>query len=297
VKFACLIALLLAIATVIAQPIGGGMDSIEWQVADSDVVAAGQIKNLQTLKEDRNTHDLWLLVTFAVDETIKAPKHKELRFVLCHKTSYGHVRRWAQDRTNVMVFLGESRHITSRGSGYRLTGGNTWLYSREPFAPVEGYDENSMLELKSGAKVQAWTIDLRPLSEPEDILKEARKAAREEPKGKRPIQQMLIIWPEKLEGLQLDTRQFSGNFYVFVPVDARTERVAQGWVNSPEKELRRLAVDVLVSFKSQKNVVLLRKLLDDPATWNVHVPDGSKEDRHMIREAARFALECWGITP
>jgi hypothetical protein len=79
-----------------------------------------------------------------------------------------------------------------------------------------------------------------------------------------------------------------------VPVNARLEELARGWVGSKEAWLRAAGVQGLSHFQSEANAALLRGLLDDPAS-SVETRGGRAERVYFIREAAYQALRGWNV--
>jgi hypothetical protein len=180
-----------------------------------------------------------------------------------------------------MFFLVPSRLLASNGTVFRPPDQKReWAYARERNAPVGGYDENSVFELDPAAKVQAFTIDLRPLSHPDDLLNEARKAAKRSSPARVAVTD-LNIESAIYADVKLDTRSFTGGFALSVPIDDRLEIAARTWLKSPRAQRRLSGVESLVYFRSSENAALLRAFQADP-------------DK-AVAQAARLVLEAWGM--
>jgi hypothetical protein len=272
------------------------MYSIEWLVADSDLVVRGTIVKLEAQEWKDFNGNGGYLATVHVDETLKGPRQLEVRFFILTIPPVGQLQSFYKDRKPLLVFLNESRELASKGTVFRPAEYKIeWRYSREAFAPRSGYDEESFLNLESGGKVESFTSDLRPLKTGEQILAAARTAVRTEPKSGRLLRHMLSVQPDSLKRLDLDTRSFSGGFGVTVPIDGRLEKIAQGWVKSPDPYRRLTAVECLAYFHTGQNVALLRSLTRDTATQLRTEPGGTTRESLFVRDAARFLLQCWGL--
>lgn len=272
------------------------MYSIEWLVADSDLVVRGTIVKLEPQKGVEFNSDAGFLATVRVDETLKGPHQQELRFFILSIPRAGHLLDFQRDQKPLLIFLNASRELASKGTVFRPAENKIeWRFSREPFAPRSGYDEESILNLDSGGKVESFTTNLKPLVTGEEILSATRSAAKSEPRHGRLLPHMLSVQANLLKGLDLDTRSFSGWFGVTVPIDGRLEKIAQGWVKSPDPYLRLTSVECLAYFHTDQNIALLRSLTGDTATQLRTDPGGATHDSRFVGDAARFLLQCWGL--
>src|SRR5687768_3198441 len=114
------------------QPLTGHMDSIEWLVADSDLVVTGRITSLQQIARDDDSASGWFLATVKTDATLKGVGMADVRFVVRSIDRAGRVREFAKDRRRLMVFLRESRHLASKGTVFRpSTSKEEWRFARE----------------------------------------------------------------------------------------------------------------------------------------------------------------------
>jgi hypothetical protein len=73
---------------------------------------------------------------------------------------------------------------------------------------------------------------------------------------------------------------------LLVPVDSRSEKLAQDWIQTNDTDLRWDGVRLLRWFKSTKNANLLRRVAELPPT---------SEANEVTREMAMRALESWGV--
>jgi hypothetical protein len=274
-----LAAILLAAAwtatPVLGQPIVESVDSIEWMAADSAVVVRGTIVAHKV--EEDPPGMVWHTVTFHVDETLKGPHRPTLQFVVAANTIEKDVARWKQLGRPVLAFLDESRFVVAR---YRYR-----KFARFPLAPRNGWSKGSFLELDPNSKFRACTLDLKTLTRPEEMVRATKDAIATTPAS------------GKLCDYWFDLPGEGGLTRLTVPLDARLEKRARQWIRSDDKDVRREGASALALFPSDENAVMLRRLLDDPASWIFVSQEGArlrKERVYSVREAAASVLKAWG---
>lgn len=81
---------------------------------------------------------------------------------------------------------------------------------------------------------------------------------------------------------------------VSLPIDRRLEALARIWLDSPEGTRRALGVRALAYFRSQRNIQLIQKRLDDPYEQSWDWGQGSFAVR-TVRESARDVLDGWDV--
>lgn len=266
------------------QPIHRTLESIEWMVADSQLVVTGRITNIEPIESD-DWHTLYH-ATISVDSTIKGPRRKQVQIVVDSRKDPGHTAQWKKEGARLLIFLQESKYLAGGGVSY---------YAREGYAPRGGYDEDAICELRDGAKVQAFTSGLRPLSKPEDLIDTARQAAKEEPKGVCPAATIVDVPEEAYRNQELVTRPFNGGLSLKVPIDDRLEDLAHQWVRSTDKDVRVTGAKSLCWFRTDDNVEVLRSLLKDEAYSDIHyVTEDVVKRVYVVRVAAASVLNAWG---
>lgn len=312
IRMRCLLILLCLLSAPIAwaQPLGGGMDSIEWLVADSDLVVVGSVTALERIRQESSAFTTTYLATVQIQETLKGPRARQVRIVCksidggCREAprarGMGKLARWAANGARLIFFLKESWKLAAPGSFHPDHSKPSWIFTRERYAPRQLHDENSIRELDAGADVQAFSHELKPLSKSEELLQAARSAARHRARPGAPVALTLdatwLAHELRSAGRRLDTRPYNGNFYITLLLDDRLQRTARAWARSSEKNLRLAAVEVLACFKSEENARILRALADDPATWSTHRADHEKpQPVRWISLAASQALANWGM--
>ncbi len=256
------------------QPLVDHVESVEWMAVDSSVVVRGAIVALR-IDPDGNGN-VWHAVTFQVDETLKGPHRPMHRFVVWGNLAEKEIPRWKEAGRPVLAFLDESRFLVARGQR---------PYARFPLAPRTGQRKGSLIELDAAAGTPTYSLDLRPIRRPEEVLRAAKDAiATPSAPGTKPCDYSFM-----LPGLDLRN--------LTVPVDARLEARARQWARSDDKDLRRLGAAALVFFPSDANAEILRGLLDDPASWEHVIQEGVRLRRkrtYSVRWEASSVLQAWG---
>jgi hypothetical protein len=243
---------------------------------DSSLIVRGIITDLET--ERRPDGDAWRIVTFRADETLKGTHQPALRFIVWTNGREQELDRWKEQGRPLLVFLEESRCAVAH---YRQP-----EYARFLFAPRSGERPHSFVELDLNGGQGAYTADLQVLTRPNEIVRATKAAIAAPPGPGRPCSAWLRF-PGKGDLLR-----------VTVPVDARLETRAHAWARSADKELRREGASALMFFRSDANVAVLQRLLDDPGAWSVAVQEGGRIVRHerwyAVREEAYRILRAWG---
>jgi hypothetical protein len=88
--------------------------------------------------------------------------------------------------------------------------------------------------------------------------------------------------------------------HVYLPIDRSLEENARKWAAADSKDLRWVAARAMVYFKSDENAAILRRMLDDDATWGrremLHMTGLSHpyEPELLVRWEAWHVLAGWG---
>lgn len=83
-----------------------------------------------------------------------------------------------------------------------------------------------------------------------------------------------------------------------VPIEESLLPTAERWLADPQEFRRRDAVKVIRHFKSDRNIRLLKSLLDDPSYYvdkYAHSNFGIERRNYIVREDAYDALQNWGV--
>ena len=307
--------LLAGVGTSQAQ-IGYQAASLEWLVADSDVVVRGTITDVsrrETTGKDK------LTVTVDVRETLKGRPTKRLKFVVYifpEDKTFDELRDASQEAMFYLVraerhewkaeILGKGVQVATELEPLELTPWD-WSHSIVRLGPPAA---------ERRLTLPIFTVDLTLLTKPDEVLRAARAAAVEGGKGERV---RLHEVPLFLDVMQVTGKSGDANS-LYVPVNGRLEAAARAWIKSPGDILRRLGiarpegvnhrgsltdplrlegVRALGYFKSEVNIVILKGLLDDDAFTQGKIEEGEQagitEKVYYIRKEAFETLRRWGV--
>jgi hypothetical protein len=272
---ASLLTAILIVVPARAQPVLESVDSIEWMAVDSSVVVRGTIVAHKSEEEPQGL--VWHTVTFRVDETLKGRHRPTIQFVVATNTIEKQLPTWKQTGRPVLAFLEESRYVVSRTRLRR--------FARFPLSPRKGWSKGSFVELDPDVRPGAYTLDLKPITRTDEILRATREAVAAPPA------------PAKLCSYWFDLPHAVGWTRLSVPIDARLEAKALQWIRSDDKDVRREGASALVLFPSDANAAILMGLLDDPASWDFVIHEGAREREervYSVREEATSVLKAWG---
>lgn len=300
---------MLARAGVSDAQMGYTQASIEWLAADSDVVVRASIVD-PSRKPARDQEPLgWRTVTVDVHETLKGRPRKRLDFAVRSHADPNTFERLKESGQEFLWFLMRGdRHPEAMGEKemakvYVLGGMNALVRLGPPI-----HEQRLPPPL--------FTVDLRLLKAPEEVLRAARAAVAEEGKDARASSHGVTL-PRGI--MQATGRSGDANLLV-VPVDHRLEVAARRWIESPEDVPKRLGVVMagddrnlryyadllrlegvraLRRFKSDQNSAILKRLLDDGAFWHHTIEKGERagvtEKVYYVRKEAFETLQGWGV--
>ena len=296
--------------------IGYQAASLEWLVADSDVVVQGTITDVS--RREAPGRDK-ITVTVDVHETLRGRSTKQLRFVVYIFPAVKTFEELKDTSQESLFFLVRAeRHAWKAeilGKGVHVA---TELEPHE----VSPWDwRQSIIRLGPPAAerrltLPIFTVDLKLLTKPDEAVGAARAAVAGGGKAER-------VRCNEMQ-LPYDVMQTTGKSgdanTLYLPVDGRLEAAARAWIRSPEDILQRLGiarpngvnrrwatedwlrsegVRALGSFNSDDNITILKGLLDDPAFWHQTIEAGARagvtEKEYFIRKQAFEALRAWGV--
>jgi hypothetical protein len=250
------------------------LSSIEWLIAESDVVVRGVIVDVTA---DEN----WNIVTLDVLETLKGAKVQRVKFA-AHRFVETVDAALAQSKESKreMLWILKRQHTDDPGEAPDrekvLARHKTDLHA--PFLPGRPTEPALAAipigadETEKGLQPPAFlTIDLKALETADEIVK-AIRAAIAEPQDRQPVRSHFVAIP-----LQIAQRTGFGRMenQLQVPVDRRLEEFARRLVQSPGEFrgkddvdfihfLRLQGVKALRLFPSEKNLAIVRAWLDNP---------------------------------
>lgn len=244
-----------------AQPIFAHAESIEYVVANADVVVIGKLTEWGDTKEILGSD--WRNVTIAVKETLKGDTWQPLRVYVANPESV--LSKWKDGTHRLLVAI--QRDDTPTGTVIDLT------------------DE----------KLETVTADFTFVRKPEDVVRIAKETVRRMP-GVRRTLGVRIMLPYDAIG---DTR-WAGHhgLGVIVPVDDRLEKRAHEYIRGDDSIRRSDGIKALRFFKSDENIERLKMLLDDPDSGYLRHPTnnmGVEVRQFTVRKEAFETLEQWGV--
>lgn len=260
-----------------AQPLGISVETIEWMAADSPVIVRGVIVDLvHTDEPDREQRDRDEL-TIKVQETLKGT-HQLYHTVVIHSGypfDTNQLAHWMKTNQELLLFLVDSKPFPEPIRQHPHTLRQAW--------------SQGLLVLKANAKtladgaLYAYTLDLRELAEPKEILQVTRAA-------------ITAAEGQRLTSTTIQTSGGPGWITRTVPVDERLEKQALQWTQVKSWEHRKVAAQVLELFYSEANVAVLRQLLTDPGFYDVTGLQETPDHRYYpVREAAAETLKALAV--
>ena len=269
----------LSASTSNAEIIGG--ESLEWIVADSDLIVRGRITDVQTKKAGGQV--VWETATVQVEETIKGPKSNLATFAVRHFGSGEAPSVWKQENVELLLFLVGSKRYVPDDRLYELT----------DLALRKRWGIPSFVRLNDKPKKGLFTINFKVLKKRDDILHAVRKATNALKKLPKPKEHQVDV---PFSSPVFQTLWGGSSVYLVVPVDRRLEQVAHGLIKSDDVLSRVQGVRALEPFKSDDNIRLLKSLLGDTAFWITSDGDGKNRRRILaVRKAAYEILRGWKV--
>jgi hypothetical protein len=271
-----------------------GVYALELMAADCDAIVRGVIEDhLFVSRTDDPTGDLHG-VYMRVTETIKGKTAKE---ITCFVTDAGDLDRLQRNQEELVVFLRDNHNgVIPYPAGaleYRTRSG-LW-------------DDSAIILNKNSAEV--LFADLTWRRNPEEIIARLRAAAQraekiediEDPEVES-VQQRLPVFSVHPPTSVAVGSSIAGNPYsvVFLPVNQELEASAWKWAQSSDPDLRWLGARAIIYFRSEKNAILLKGMLDDVATWErgdmLRMTGLSYpfEPKFLVRWEAFHVLAGWG---
>lgn len=260
--------------------------SIEVLIADSKTVVRGTIsesdRNVILPRGNRDIPDGKVEYTFkvAIDEVLKGDVEKELTLVRVTSAYDMRIPEWKEAGTELLWFVDQSGLITSVSD---LDFDHKWSAIRlgEPVEAEEMYHTHAPPIL---------SIQLRWLSEPDEILAAARNAVRlfEESPNKLVEMKQIGMAPRLyvvpiLDGIDEAARKL-------IEVDEEIDLFL-----GPRYSHRETGVDLLRNFKTMEHIALLQQLLEDEEKQRFGIEGGRVVWRYPVRAMAYDVLTEWDI--
>jgi hypothetical protein len=258
-------------------------DSLEWQVADADLIVRGTFAAAKWRHDPSHQGGLTYRKVILVDvaEILKGPAASDGRLELPtdEYSAYGSLTPERPDAGERLLFLKRSGRLA----------GNDPAAGDFPWAIESSYYD--LVPLDGTRDVLAVTADLRTVKDPRELLARVRALVATAPPGAaRPPKPVRVDLH-----LPADERFPVGDLpdVLKLPLDAPTEARARQWAASDKVALRWMAVRVLRELKSDRNAAALGRMLSDPATLRVGA--GARESAvYFLRKQAYETLSRWG---
>lgn len=248
-------------------------DSLDWIVADSDMVVRGQVSAVEDLGTIEGWP--WARVTVAGRETVKgAPAAGPVVFTIRLHPPEQVALKGAPD---VIAFLVNS----TRYAGYEPSPPGVALTARR----IRAWGPPPVLRLEAEALRKADEIVTRGFGvarTAESVLTHARAAARRTP-GKA-IGHVTLDAPFDSEA---GRALYAGSaVMVTLSVDAGLASEARGWLGSDELHRRLDALKVLAFFQTPEHERLVRGRLADSGFWTETESGGARRRVFAVRKLA-----------
>jgi hypothetical protein len=229
-------------------------DSIEWVIADSDRVVAGNVVSVERVAGPGEKP--FEVATVEVSKTFKGEHVPRVTFILRNYNGSA-VDDWLADGIPLLFCLVNRDRAKD---GLSLPEGFDWVLRDD------GNEHSAVLLGKPKRHwthtIRVVTRDFNVLTDPSEILNAAEAASEAHPKrwegGSTPLEvpddtpAMKELWCRSA-------------VYLIVPLDDELERSARRWCNSDRPGLRFQGARVLRLFNNERNVKLLKALLQDPS--------------------------------
>jgi hypothetical protein len=311
--------------------VGYTTTTLEGMVAGSEVVVRATVAEVArgSVKEER----CWETVTLKVRETLRGPTADSLTFA--HKVYFSDriFEAWRDaGREHLWFFVRNDEHREQDRAGDKDLSARYPLVLQRVvrLGPTVPAEEGFGPPGQGPWTLPVFSLDLKLLSEPEEILRAARASAAEwrgrgrakvhpidlsrvvmEKSGRSgdanrldvPVDHHLETLARRLIKSPVD---FVASSDFLTPKDETDRRHVENWLRSSKDLLRREGIRALRHFRSEENSALLMPLLNDPAFWALNkqengsliLENGAPIEigrEYYIRKEAFATLRKWGV--
>jgi hypothetical protein len=262
-------------------------ESIEWVLATCDRVVVGKAVKVGVVL-DRDKQECQV-VTVAVSKTLKGTAAARETFLVSQHVYRDFAKQWRDDGIPIVFCL--NKHDAKSSS-----------IPNDKFAWVLRHDQNNLDSANNADAIllgeskheftgciPVVTRDCNVLTKPEAILKYLEKTLAAVPKNATPRSIKVDVPGDTPAKNRLC--EDCGN-QLIIPVDDQTEALGQDWCKARSPGRRRDGARILGQFKSEKNIAILKSLLNDPsASWEFV----RHKKQYYVRRAAFDALRGFGL--
>lgn len=286
-----LIFALLAIATTAVRAKLVVEDTLEWMVADADLIV--RCKPVEIVDDPKKPGGSYRRVTFRVSQIFKGAHEGELS-IRVHGSQLDVFADWRDGGTERAVFLVRSDRDPDSTHDYAYQLRGSWCF----------------LEHGRGADrdVYAFTSDFRIVRGSEAIEAELRKCVASPSKLLEPtelpnLNDLSFNRPTSSNrsvrvdavGADIYSLLWSGSAVMLrLPLDERTEQLALGWMNNGSAR-REQGMSVLWHLKSERSIAAFREVLQDTSRDTSGYGGPATRWRFRLRGWAYEILHAWGV--
>jgi len=234
-------------------------ESIEWVLTTSNCVVVGKVVQVGVVL-DRDKKECQV-VTVAVSKTLKGAPAERETFLVPQYIDRDFAKHWMDEEIPIVFCL--NKHD-----------GKSISIPNDKFAWVLRHDQNDVDAILLGESkheftgcIPVLTRDCNVLTKPEAILKYLEKTLAAIPKNATPRSIKVDVPGDTPAHKRLWE---DGSNELIIPVDDATEALGQDWCKARSPGRRRDGARILGQFKSEKNIAILKSLLDDPGVaWDM----------------------------
>ena len=252
-------------------------DSVEWMVADSDLVVRARVVAVTSRRGPGQVR--YERATLQVSETFKGPASTGFEIVTRDLGAAERPSRWRATNADLILFLVDSK---------RRAADDPEL-AKAAFALRRGSHDGAFIRLDSPGRV-AFPMNQKALTARADIVSAVRAAGRF--RGASKASPFRFDLPGNSPAFR---RLWAGSaVWLMLPIDSRLEAMGRSLIRSKQLGDRAEGARALAHFKKPSNAVLLERLLADPGSHIETRAGGQRTRVFPVREIALDALRRWG---
>lgn len=269
-------------------------ESTEWVLATSERAVAGKVVKVDdVLADDRQNYQV---LTVAVSRTLKGQHAERASIVVPPHIHKGYAKHWMNDGIPIVFCL-----TLNDGKGTSLSPHLfPWVMRTTESAPHTILLGNS--KHVSRRYLPVLTRDFQVLTEPDAILKFLDKTIESQPRTVNRRSHALEL-PGSSPAFE---KLWAGSAVLLVvPVDDALEALGVKWCQSRSPYERMHGATILRHFESDRNVALLKGLLDDPSSFeqrSIRAAPGmtgvvlvQRTTSYYVRQSAYNSLRALGV--
>lgn len=252
-----------------AQPLSPHTDSIEAMVANADYVVIATLTSFRRSEQgyDRDGHEATIAIEEAVKQYLNDEPQRGLSLHIPRPASV--LADWKERACRLLIAI-------------------------HSYAP----QETIVIELVPET-LEVMTADITLIRDPEVAIRLARAATTRLPANVKRVHTFDLEAPRQIVAGTRWEHYYDtgGHLRLSVPVDQHLEKRALDYIRSENAERRGEGARALAYFKSDKNLQIVKSLLDDPAVTYSQPADGDRAGERVygVRHAAYQTRKAWRI--